>query len=299
MTPLILRGGHVITMDPVLGDQPGAYVHVAGGRIVAVGPDLDVPGATEIDARGTIVLPGLVETHWHLWTTLLRAASGEGGPATGYFRLTRDRGRTLTPDDLATGVRLACAEAAWSGITTVHDWCHNVRSPAHARAAVAALAGSGLRARFSYGWPAGHGNEQAMDLADLAALRAEWPRYAAGGRLTLGMAWRGRGGNNPDMAVPPRVYRPEIEAARDLGLPVTVHAGGWPWTAGEIAALAGEGLLGPDTQVVHANAATDEEIRLLAASGASVSLSPYSELLIGYGPPRTGALLAAGVPVGL
>ncbi|MFL6072604.1 MAG: amidohydrolase family protein [Mycobacteriales bacterium] len=299
MTNLVLRGGHVITMDPELGDLPGADVHVAGGRIVAVGPALDASGATEIDARGTIVLPGLVETHWHLWTTLLRAASGEGGPPTGYFRLTRDRGRDLEPGDLAAAVRLACAEAVHSGITTVHDWCHNVRSPEHARAAVEALAASGLRARFGYGYPAGHGNDRAMDLADLAALHAEWPRYAAGGRLTLGVAWRGLGGSNPAMVVPPRVYRAEIEAARGLGLPLSVHASGPRAAAGQIAALAGGGLLGPDVQVVHANSATGTEIRQLADTGATVSLSPYSELLIGYGPPRTGALLAAGVPVGL
>jgi 5-methylthioadenosine/S-adenosylhomocysteine deaminase len=101
------------------------------------------------------------------------------------------------------------------------------------------------------------------------------------------------------MVVPPRVYRAEIEAARGLGLPLSVHASGPRAAAGQIAALAREGLLGPDVQVVHANSATDTEIHQLADAGASVSLSPYSELLIGYGPPRTGALLAAGVPVGL
>ena len=51
--------------------------------------------------------------------------------------------------------------------------------------------------------------------------------------------------------------------------------------------------------MVHANCATDAEIGQLAAAGAAVSVSPFSELLIGYGLPRTADLLAAGIPVGL
>ncbi len=101
------------------------------------------------------------------------------------------------------------------------------------------------------------------------------------------------------MRVPPGVYQREMAAARELGLPVTVHASGPPAAAGQIAALAGAGLLGPDLQVVHANSATPAEIAQLAEAGCAVSLSPFSELLIGYGLPQTAALLAAGIRVGL
>ena len=63
--------------------------------------------------------------------------------------------------------------------------------------------------------------------------------------------------------------------------------------------LAAGGLLGPDLQVVHANCATGDEVAALAAAGTQVSISPHSELLIGYGLPRTAELLAAGIGVGL
>ncbi len=109
------------------------------------------------------------------------------------------------------------------------------------------------------------------------------------------MACRGLGGSNPAMRVPPGVYQREMAAARELGLPVTVHASGPPAAAGQIAALAADGLLGPDLQVVHANSATPAEIAQLAEAGCAVSLSPFSELLIGYGLPQTAALLAAGI----
>jgi len=302
----VIRGGYVLTMDPAVGDFPAADVHVADGQIVAVGPDLVVPAGTpELGAVGMIIAPGLVDTHWHMWNTLLRSMSaglvgrvGEvgqmGGPGRGYFKVTAGAGRVFGPDDIYQGTRLACAEAISSGITTVHDWCHNVRGPGYAEAGVRALAEAGLRARFSYGCAAGHPNDRPMDLAGLQLLHRDWDACSDGGRLSLGMAWRGPGGS---VAEP--VYRREIETARTLGILVTVHASGPPTARGQIAALASSGLLGPDLQVVHGNVATGEEIAALAAAGSPVSISPHSELLIGYGLPRTAEFLAAGIRVGL
>ncbi len=300
---LIIRSGLVVTMDPELGDIPDGDVLVTGGRIAAVGTGLDAPRARELDARAMIVAPGLVDTHWHMWNTLLRCMSagmpGEDGPA-GYFPVTVRLGRAFTEDDIYQGTLLACAEAVNSGITTVHDWCHNVRGPAHAQAGLRALAEAGLRARFSYGYAAGQPNDQPMDTGGLRALHQDWDgAWGGGGRLSLGMAWRGSGGSDPAMRVAPEIYRREIAAARELGLPVSVHASGPPAAAGQIAALAAAGLLGPDLQVVHANCATPEEIGRLAEAGCAVSLSPFSELLIGYGLPKTAELLAAGIRVGL
>ena len=294
---LVVRGGHVITMDPATGDLPGADVLVSDGVIAAVGTGLPVPpGCRELDAAGMVVAPGLVETHWHMWNTLLRGMSGQGP---GYFRLMARLGRAFGAEDIYHGTLLACAEAISSGITTVHDWCHNVRGPGHAAAGLRALGEAGLRARFSYGYAAGHPNGEPMDLGGLARLHRDWASQADPALLSLGMAWRGTGSSDPAIRPQPEVYRREIGAARSLGIPVTVHACGPPSAAGQVRALAEAGLLGPDLQVVHANCATDAEIGQLAAAGAAVSVSPFSELLIGYGLPRTTDLLAAGVPVGL
>jgi cytosine/adenosine deaminase-related metal-dependent hydrolase len=298
-TACVIRNGYVITMDHSAGDLPRGDVQVTDGRIAAVGQDLAVPpGTAEIDASHMIVLPGLVETHWHMWNTLLRSMAA-APPGPGYFRVSLGVGTAFGPEDSYQGTRLACMEAVSSGITTVHDWCHNVRSPAHADAGVHALAGSGLRARFSYGCAAGQPNGQPLDLHDLRRLHTEWDGRTGRDMLTLGLACRGLGGSNPHTQVPAQVYRKEIAAARDLGLPVTVHACGPRAATGQIAALAHDGLLGPDLQVVHGNCATEAEIGQVATAGAVASVSPFSELLIGYGMPRTAQFLAAGVTVGL
>jgi 5-methylthioadenosine/S-adenosylhomocysteine deaminase len=293
----VIRGGLVLTMDSA-GDIAGADVHIRDGVIAAVGKNLDVPGAEVIDASGKIVAPGFVDTHWHLWNTLLRGLSDGSGRA-GYFKTCVELGRRFLPADTYAGTQLACAEAIDAGITTVHDWAHNIRGPDWAQAGLRSLAESGLRARFSYGYETGHPNDRLMALDDLAQVAARWPAYSAGGRIHLGMAWRGNGGSNPAMRVAPTLYRAEIEAARGLGLPVTVHACGPRAAAGQVAAYAADGLLGSDLQLVHLNSASPREIALAAAHGTPVTVSPFTELQIGYGQPVTAGLLAAGLATGL
>lgn len=300
---LLIRGGYVLTMDSD-GDLPSADVHVRDGVIERIGANLDVPDAEVIDAAGKIVAPGLVDTHWHMWNTLLRGMSDgrltpDGPDRGGYFATCVGIGRHFLPGDTYAGTRLAAAEAVDAGITTVHDWAHNVRGRDWAEAGLRALGESGLRARFSYGYATGHANDQLMALDDLATIRSAWPSYHADDRIHLGVAWRGTGGSNPAMRVAPGLYRAEIAAARELGLPVSVHACGPLGAAGQILTYADAGLLGPDLQLVHLNNASAAEIALAAEAGTPVSVSPWTELQIGYGQPVTGELLAAGLPVGL
>ena len=285
----LIHRAHVLTMDPGLGDLLDADVHVRGGRIVAVGRSLIPEGAEIIDGRDMIVLPGLVETHWHIWTTLLRSLSGDAAKR-GYFPTSRTVGSFYRAADMRVSARLALAEAINSGITFVHDWCHNVHAPDYAEQSLRALRESGIRARFSYGTPTGHPNEQPIDHADFRRLHTEWNRYSEAGRLTLGLAWRGVGSE---------AARQDHAVARELGLPVSVHVNNYKANAGGIAAIAAAGLLGPEVQLIHANWSTPEEINAVAASGASLTLSPYTEMRIGFGFPMTGEYLAAGVPIGL
>ncbi len=293
----VIRNAYVMTMDEA-GDIANADVHVANGAIVAVGQNLKAPGASVMDGRGMIVLPGLVETHWHMWNTLLRSMSGDK-PETGYFKTTAILGQKYEAGDMYQGTRFACAEAINNGITHVHDWCHNIRSPAYADADLKALRESGLRARFSYGSAQGMPNNQQMDLADLKRVRGDWNNLSPDGLITLGFAWRGQGGNNPATAIPPDVSKSEIETARQLGLPITVHASGSRPAIGQIDGIAKAGLLKNDMQIIHADKATPDEIKAVVDAGASISISPFTELRIGFGLPQTAKFLEAGIPVGL
>src|SRR5437879_2019465 len=79
----VVRNAIVLTMDPTRGDLARGDVHVRNGEIVAVGADLQTT-AQAIDGRGMIALPGLIDTHNHLWNTTCRSTVMEG-PDKGYF----------------------------------------------------------------------------------------------------------------------------------------------------------------------------------------------------------------------
>jgi cytosine/adenosine deaminase-related metal-dependent hydrolase len=294
---IVIRKAYVVTMDKDIGDLKDGDVHVRDGEIVAVGRDLKAPGARTIDGRGTLVLPGLIETHWHTWNTLLRGMSGEK-PEYGYFRTTSTLGKLFTPADIYQGTRLSTLEAINSGITFVHDWAHNIRSPEYARSGLRALEESGLRGRFSYGPSQGHDNKKTMDLADLEKLKNDWPRHSNGALLSLGIAWRGQGGNRPETSVPESVWRAEFDAARRLGLPLSVHASGSKGAAGQIDGLAKAGMI-EKVQIIHAGYATADEITAMKAAGSVISIAPTSEMRIGFGIVPVVKFLEAGIPVGL
>jgi cytosine/adenosine deaminase-related metal-dependent hydrolase len=145
---------------------------------------------------------------------------------------------------------------------------------------------------------AGQDPKQPLDLADIEKLKNEWSQHSNDGLITLGMAWRGHGGNQPTNAVPETVWRAEYEAAQRLGLPISVHSSGSKAARGQIGGLSKAGMI-KNVQVIHAVYATDEEIAAMKAAGSSISLAPTSELRIGFGIPPTTAFLDAGIPVGL
>jgi 5-methylthioadenosine/S-adenosylhomocysteine deaminase len=103
----VIRGAHVITMDPALGDIAGGDVHVKDGSIVAVGRALNAPAATAISGERMIALPGLVETHWRpqfAASSLLRQATLA---ARGDRRRSRTLGLWLRAGEQAAAAR-AC-----------------------------------------------------------------------------------------------------------------------------------------------------------------------------------------------
>jgi 5-methylthioadenosine/S-adenosylhomocysteine deaminase len=211
----VIRNGHVMTMDNALGDIAGGVVHVRDGEIIAVGREVSAPGAQVIDATDMIVLPGLIETHWHMWNTLFRSFSGDE-QAHGYFPTVARYGALMTPDDMYQGARLSAAEAINSDMTTVHDWCHNIRSREYAERDIQALKDTGVRARFSYGWAQGQDDNEMLKIADIEALHRDWKNHSNGGLITLGLGWRGMFRAGP---LPENVYRTEAEAARRMGDP--------------------------------------------------------------------------------
>jgi 5-methylthioadenosine/S-adenosylhomocysteine deaminase len=293
--PILIHGGHVLTFDALRTEYPFGDVLLADGRIVAVGPSLARhplrPAAEHIDAGGMLVLPGLIDTHRHGWNALLRGLGADWTSFGTYFQVALTTlSAHLTPTDVAIGGRLAALEALWYGTTTMLDWFHAANTPEHATAAYRALRASGLRGVFAYGpasihWFDGVGPEP----ADVVTLHRAW--RADPGLLRFALAIRG-----PEFSPMSRV-RADLELARSLGIPVTMHAGidGFWQQAPSVRLLEEAGLLGPDLTFVHANVLPPGELAAIAGAGARVSLSPVVESTLHMGTSPLEESLAAGV----
>jgi 5-methylthioadenosine/S-adenosylhomocysteine deaminase len=302
---VVIRGAYVITMVPGEPDLPNGDVRIENGAITDVGTGLAAPGVTSIDGSGFILMPGMVDTHWHMWTSLLRNMSGNK-PEHGYFPTTTAVGNVYEPRDMYYGTLLSAAEALFSGITTVHDWCHNIVTAQHAEEDLRALQETGLRARFCYGPARRMPFTEAINIDDLDRFHRGWASLSNEGLITLGLGWRGVQApfRQPDgrfelRPLPEAIYRKEHDAARRLGIPISVHLNSTTNDRGHILALQKQGLLVKDLQIIHGIFTSAEEMKLMANVGAVASVSPYSELRIGFGITKILEYLENGVTLGL
>jgi 5-methylthioadenosine/S-adenosylhomocysteine deaminase len=295
---LVIRGATVLTMDQSLGDLATGDVHVRDGAIVAVAPSIDAPSASRVDGRGMICMPGFVDTHWHLWTSLFRPFVRADVSELGYFPVSGRLGQLFTPEDSYRSVTLGIAEALSAGVTTVHNWAHNVRSPDHADAELSAMRDTGIRGRFAYGPAQGMPDDQPMDFEGMARVKRDW--MPGDGLLTLGVCSRNVGasiGGATRGTLTIEQIKRDWEGARKLGLPITIHTSG----ASPIKPLDEAGLLGPDVQLVHPLLTTPEERAILKARGVSYTMAPVGEARrpSSVGVIQLGELLEAGVKVSL
>lgn len=297
----LIRQAHLLTMD---GEPDGLVrgdVLIEDGRIADVAPSITARDAEVIDGRELIAMPGLVDTHRHMWAAMLRGGACYGTLGDYFAKVVFSFGAAYTPEDTYTSIRFGLAEAVHSGITTIHGWEHNIQTPAHARAGLQAMRESGIRGRFSYGPSsdpsAGSSFAQGTETIpfdDILALRQE--EFAEPGRIHLGIACRGHEFSKE------HVWKEEFAWAREQGLPITCHSMMTPHDLeqGRSVSLYEEaGVLGPDLLLIHCIRVDDEEIGHLARSGTPVSISILSNLRCGMGLPPVLAMTRAGVPVGL
>jgi cytosine/adenosine deaminase-related metal-dependent hydrolase len=280
----------------------GSDVWISDAVISDIAPtgSKPIPAHCEtIDATGMIVMPGLIDTHRHLWQTPLR---GLGADLTGPEYRTSIRaafGAHIRPEDVYIATLAGALEALDSGVTTILDWASIMNSPAHADASVAALRASGMRCVLAHGAPSDAeaaswwGNSERKHPGDIRRLRKEVLHDDA---ALVTMAF---GARAPHL-VTGDIMKHDWHLARELGLRITVDGGlgGGLWSGKRrypIRLLREAGLLGADTTYVHCNNLAEDEYAAIADSGGTVSISPCAEMHVGHGVPATGRVLAAGI----
>ncbi|MFD5945419.1 amidohydrolase family protein [Streptomyces collinus] len=284
-TRTLLRSGHVISMDPDIGDLPQGDVLVEDGRIAAVEPEISAD-AEVLDMSGHIVIPGFVDTHRHTWEAPIRGVAPDATLDDYFVDILDTFAPLYTPEDVYAGNLAGALECLNAGITTLVDWSHINNTPEHPDAAIQGLAESGIRARYAYGSAntslAEYWFESTIAIPADDVRRIRSTHFASDdGLLTMGLATRG-----PGFCVD-EVVTAEWAMARELGLPITVHVamGRLAGRFGMVRQLHGLGLLGPDTTYVHSCYLSEEEWRMVADSGGTVSVAPQVELQMGHGWP--------------
>ncbi len=296
MARTLIKGGAVVSMDPGIGALVSGDVLIDGNRIVAVGPALEAAGARVVDAGGMIVMPGLVNAHLHTWQTGIRGLSADLSLSQYFARMHRGMAAGFGPEDIYLGTLVGALGQLDCGVTTVFDWLHNNPSPEHTDGGLDGLIESGIRAVFGHGSPKHAPRPDRPHFSEVPHPRSEIRRLRNGplagedGRVRLGMAILGPYFSTWE------VTAHDMRLAAEYGLIVSAHmdAGFRRMVPDGIYRMRDDGLIDARFNVVHGSDLSDEEIAILADSGASFSITAEAEMQYGFGYPITGRVIAAG-----
>ncbi|MBZ9629891.1 amidohydrolase family protein [Salegentibacter sp. LM13S] len=282
----LIKNARILSMDLEIGDFTSGDVLVENGKISNVSNSIDAPpGVETINAEGGILIPGLIDCHWHLWTSLLRSMSGDSAEE-GYFKMTARYSRLYDPEDMELAATYAIAEAIHSGITCISDYNHNARNRQFVKASFDAMAKMGIRGHVSYGTYRDMPGNEPTDFKGISELKKLIDSNSEYNGISLGLGSRSANYKN---------IEEDWKRARDLGLRITIHASSNQDQKGQIKSLFDRNLLGTDVNIIHGNAITPEEIKMLEETGASITMTPYSEMRIGYGLPKINELYESNI----
>jgi len=289
--PIVFRNGIVITVDTP-GVILGGDVLITGDTITAVGKALPVPeGTVEIDAGAGILMPGMVDTHRHMWQTALRGYGGDWALSQYFVFYYLQHGHVFRPEDIYAGNLLSALESVDTGVTTTLDWSHALRTPDYAEAALQAF--DEIPGRFVLGY--GNYLGGPWDWMNTP----EFDRFVAQhfssptDMLGLQIAFDVTGAEDfPEKAA--------FQKAREMGLRVTTHAGVWGATTDiGIDQMYDAGFMTPEITYVHAATLKPESYQKIAATGGTVSVACESEQSAGQGYPSTWELRKYGISASL
>jgi 5-methylthioadenosine/S-adenosylhomocysteine deaminase len=262
---ILFKGGTLVTLDASVPALPVGDVLVEDDRIAAVGANVQADGAEVIDAAGSIVMPGLIDAHHHMWLGVMRRLMPNVDDLFEYIDVVGEQlGAHYRPLDMFLSTRLTAMASLDAGVTTIIDACHSSRSPEHTDAALAALEGAGIRALHMVGAAMDKGAPTAHLPQDLERLANQWNHD--GGLVQVGLF----GQLNLDW----------WKVARGLNLSILTEF------IGDLAKLgpefAAKGVLGPHNIFNHCTRLPPQTWQLLADSGAHITVNPRSDALFGF-----------------
>jgi 5-methylthioadenosine/S-adenosylhomocysteine deaminase len=298
----VIYNAAIITVNSRFEIIPDGVIGIKDGRIASVeasDANLPLPLATErLDARGGIVMPGLVNTHTHLPMTLFRGLADDLPLHTWLNEhIFPAEKKSICPESVYAGALLACAEMLLSGTTCCCDGYFYEDDTAKA------IAVSGIRAIAAQGvidFPAPGVPDPSLNIQVASAFVEKWqsacptitpsifchsPYTCSSGTLKAAK----KAARAQDVLFQIHVAETKSERERCLA-----EHGITP-----VKYLASLGILDQKTLLAHTIWADDEDIEIIAQNGANISITTESEMKLASGIAPLPEFLKAGLTVGL
>ena len=301
MEELRIKNGTIVTMNPRREVIENGLLVIKGPKITYCGPAGKTAGSggdwtKEIDARGGLILPGLINGHTHAAMTLMRGLADDLPLETWLTEHIFPAEKNITKEAVYWGSLLACAEMIKNGVTSFCDMYLFARQVAEA----ASLAG--LRAKLGeviYDFPSPSYGDLENGFAwtrDLIQDYAKHPRIT--GVIMPHSAY----------TCSPELLQRAGEMSRDLGADLNIHLAETKVETATVVKRHGKrplahldslGLVNQRLWIDHGVDLNPEEIQRLAEAGSRVAHCPESNMKLASGAAPVPAMLKAGVKLGL
>ncbi len=296
MADIIIKNGYILTMDPAQDDIKRGVVVIEDGIITQVSESTDETADTVIDAKGGVVMPGLVNTHTHAGMTLFRGYADDLTLSDWLENHIWPAEAQLTDNDLYIGTKLACLEMIRSGTTAFVDMYIHVDRVARA------VEESGMRAALSYGMiDLGDETRAESELKEGRRFVKEWNGRADGRITTM------YGPHAPNTCSREFLMKVKEQAKQD-NAKIHIHV---LETEAELNQMKEQfgmcsvnmldeiDFLDNDVIAAHCVWLSDGDMDILNERGVNVSHNPVSNMKLASGIAPVPKMLARGVNISL
>ena len=298
---LIVSGGIVVTMDSARTIHQDGSVVVRGDSIVAVGPRAEIEARYQspevIDARGHLVLPGLINGHTHVPMTLFRGLHDDVTLNDWLYKyIFPAEAKNVNEEFVRWGTRLAAAEQIRAGVTTFADMYYFEDAIAEETKAAGMR---GVLGETFIDFPAPDNKSEAEMLAYTERFLKRWQGdpliHAAPAPHSIYTCSK-------------KTLQDAAALARKYHAPILIHVAEMKkeWEDSEkangmspVQYLDKIGVLGPDIVAAHCIFVDEADRKLLAQRGVGCVHNPSSNMMIASGVSPVPEMRAAGVAVGL
>lgn len=292
MADLIIRGGSVLTMNGAVIE--GGVVVIEGGLIKFVGRRTDEKADKIIDAKGCLVMPGLINAHTHLAMTLFRGYADDLAYDKWLQKIQKVEMK-LTPEDVRKGAALGILEMIRSGTTAFADMYIHMDE-------VAKVADeSGMRAALGYGMIEGRNEDSETKLKSREQFVKKW-NGAGNGRIKTMYAPHSAASCSKDFLINVRgmaerdgagIHTHALETQDELHLMKKRYG------MCSVNLLDSIGMLSPNMLAAHCVWLSDDDIDILKNKKVNVIHCPSSNMALGVGISPVPAMLEKGINVAL